>query len=201
MPHHTEHHEHFPHPGGRGGHGGKRGRHWGWGPDRMERGVLRFVLLDALRGGSQHGYELIKALEERTRGQYAPSPGALYPTLKDLTLLGLIRATQEADRRAYELTEAGRAELEAQQERVDAFWARFTEGGPAEATRHEVGFLADELDDLARTVWNGLREAIYRGDREAIRRVRRAVEQCQEAVRDLITQSGAEPVTPCAERE
>jgi DNA-binding PadR family transcriptional regulator len=201
VPDHDEHHEHHPHPGGHGGHGGKRGRPWGRGHDRMERGGLRFVLLDALRSGPQHGYEMIKALEERTHGQYAPSPGALYPTLQYLADLGLIRATQESDRRVYELTEAGRAELDAQKERVAAFWARFTGDAPSLVSRHEVGFLQEELEDLSRTVWGALREAIHRGDREAIRRVRRAVEQCQEAIRDLITQDEAQPVTPCADTE
>jgi DNA-binding PadR family transcriptional regulator len=167
----------------------------------MERGGLRFVLLDALRSGPQHGYEMIKTLEERTRGQYAPSPGALYPTLQYLADLGLIRATQEADRRVYELTEAGRAELDAQKERVDAFWARFAGDAPSQASRHEVGFLQDELDDLSRTVWSGLREAIWRGDQEEIRRVRRAVEQCQEEIRSLITQGEAKSVIPCADTD
>jgi len=152
----------------------------------MERGALRFVLLDTLRNGPQHGYEMIKGLEERTHGQYAPSPGALYPTLQFLADLGFVRATREEDRRVYELTEAGRAELDAHQDRVDAFWARFSLDDPSVASRHEVGFLQDELDDLARTIWNGLHEAIGRGDRELLRRVRRAVEQCQEEVRSLI---------------
>jgi DNA-binding PadR family transcriptional regulator len=180
--HHDERHEPHGHHGGRGGHGGK----WGRGHERMERGALRFVLLDALRGGPRHGYEMIKGLEERTHGQYAPSPGALYPTLQYLADLGLIHATQEGDRRVYELTEAGRAEVEARKEQVEAFWARFASVAASEGSRHEVGFLQDELDDLSHTIWRGLREAIRRGDREMIRRARQAVEQCQEEVRSLI---------------
>jgi DNA-binding PadR family transcriptional regulator len=161
----------------------------------MERGALRFVLLDLLRSGPRHGYEMIKALEERTHGQYAPSPGAIYPTLQFLADLGLIRANPEGDRRVYELLEAGRAELDAQrgrgEDRVAAFWARFASDAPWLSSRHEVSFLQDELDDLSRTIWSGLREAIGRGDQEMIRRVRRAVEQCQETIRGLITQGEA----------
>jgi DNA-binding PadR family transcriptional regulator len=196
--HHDEPHErrgafHGPHHEGRGGeHRGGR-RHGGRGIHRMERGALRFVLLDSLRGGPQHGYEMIKALEERTHGQYAPRPGALYPTLQYLADLGLIRATQEGDRRVYELTESGRTEAEAQQERVAAFWARFAAEAASEASRHEVTFLQDELEDLAHTVWSGLREAIHRGDQETIRRARRAVEQCQEEIRRLIAAGPAAP--------
>jgi hypothetical protein len=59
-----------------------------------------------------------------------------------------------------------------------------------------VEFLGDELEDLSRTIWNGLRETIRRGDREMIRRVRRAVEQCHEEVRNLITGGPALPDAP-----
>ena len=152
----------------------------------MERGALRFVLLDLLRGGPRHGYEMIRELEERTHGQYAPSPGALYPTLQYLTDLGLVSAVQEGERRVYELAETGRAEWEANKDRVDAFWARFASEAPSKASQHEVAFLQDALEDLSRTVWSGLQEAIERGDLETLRSARRAVEACQEAIRTLI---------------
>jgi DNA-binding PadR family transcriptional regulator len=157
----------------------------------MERGALRFVLLDLLRAGPRHGYDMIKELEERTHGQYAPSPGALYPTLQYLTDLGLVSVAQEAERRVYELTGAGRTEWEANKERAEAFWARFTAEAPSKASQHEVAFLHDALEDLSRTIWRGLREAIERGDLETLRCARRAVESCQEAIRALIV--GASP--------
>jgi DNA-binding PadR family transcriptional regulator len=152
----------------------------------MERGALRFVLLDLLRGGPRHGYEMIRELEERTHGQYAPSPGALYPTLQYLTDLGLVSAVQEGERRVYELAETGQAEWEANKEKVDAFWARFASEAPSSASQHEVAFLQDALESLSRTVWSGLREAIEHGDQETLRRARREVEACQEGIRALI---------------
>jgi DNA-binding PadR family transcriptional regulator len=193
--HHEERHEGH---GRHGHHGGKWRGLGGRGRERMERGVLRFVLLDALHTGPQHGYELIKTLEERTHGQYAPSPGALYPTLQYLADLGLIRATPEGERRVYELTEAGRAEWEANKERVAAFWARFASEAPSRASQHEVAFLSDALEDLSRTIWSGLREAIVRGDQETLRGARRAVEACQESIRALIV--GAPTATGAPER-
>jgi DNA-binding PadR family transcriptional regulator len=162
--------------GGRGG--GRRAR--------MERGSLRFVLLDALRDGPRHGYEIIKGLEERTHGQYAPSAGAIYPTLQYLTELGHIQATQEGDRRVYTLTAAGHLDLQAQAERIAAFWAGFAVPVEAEPCRYDVDFLEDALEDLTRTVWRGLREPIARGDRERIRRVRQSIERCREEVRGVI---------------
>ena len=129
---------------------------------------------------------MIRELEERTHGRYAPSPGALYPTLQYLTDLGHVSAVQEAERRVYELTAAGRAEGEANKERSEAFWARFASEPPSKASQHEVAFLQDALEDLSRTVWSGLREAIGRGDQETLRSARRAVEACQDAIRALI---------------
>jgi DNA-binding PadR family transcriptional regulator len=129
---------------------------------------------------------MIRELEERTHGQYVPSPGALYPTLQYLADLALVSAAQEGERRVYELTEPGRAEWEANQERVGAFWGRFASEAPSKASRHEVTFLQDALEDLSRTIWRGLREAIERGDQETLRGARRAVEACQEAIRALI---------------
>jgi len=113
-----------------------RSRH-GWG-GRMERherhehrgrrhgrffghGDLRVVLLALLEQQSMHGYELIKALEERTGGAYRPSPGVIYPTLAMLEDEGLIRQAEgEAGRKNFAITDAGRAELERERPMVDA---------------------------------------------------------------------------------
>ncbi|MCV5785295.1 PadR family transcriptional regulator, partial [Escherichia coli] len=48
---------------------------------RLGKGDLKYVILDLLEGGPAHGYEVIRALEERSRGFYSPSPGSVYPTL------------------------------------------------------------------------------------------------------------------------
>ena len=172
-----------------GGHHGEG--HRGGRRRRAKRGQARYVLLDALRDGPKHGYEIIKTLEERSAGQYVSSPGTVYPTMQYLEELGLVRADQEGERRVYHLTEAGRAELDAHAEHVDAFWARFAVRSTAKAIRHEVGFLEDELDDLARTAWRGLREAIEREDQQTIRQVRLAVEHCQNEIREIITGRGS----------
>lgn len=170
-----------------GRHG--RGRDGDAGPnrERARRGDARYILLDALRDGPKHGYEIIKALEERSAGQYVPSPGTVYPTLQYLEDQGLVRSTQEAERRIFQLTEAGTAELTAQAEQVGAFWQRFADQSIAVVSQHEVTFLQEELDHLNRIVWNGLHTAIAQGQTATIRRVRSAIEECQTKVRELIT--------------
>jgi len=150
---------------------------------------MRFVILDALRDGPKHGYEIIKGLKERTHGQYAPSPGRVYPILQFLNDLGLVSSNSLDERRVYSLTDSGLADLEAQTEWLAEFWANFESGPASEPVRHETEFLQDELDSLSRTVWNGLQQAIARGDRETIRRARQLVSQCRDGIRDLVADS------------
>jgi DNA-binding PadR family transcriptional regulator len=160
----------------------------------MERGVLRYLLLDALRDGPKHGYEVIKWLEERTHGLYVPSPGTVYPTLQLREDQGLVAADREDERRVYRLTDPGRAELDAHVDVVQSVWARFPDGGAAGTQRHEVGFVEDELRELARTVWAGLHSAARNGDAERVRRVRLVLERAKNEVREII--AGDAPPKP-----
>ncbi len=185
---------HHHHDGG--GHGPGGGRHHRGGHHerggfegprgRARRGEARYVLLDALRDGPKHGYEIIKSLEEKSGGQYAPSPGTVYPTMQLLEDQGLVRADQESERRVFGLTETGRAELDARAEDLAAFWARFAAPSATTAGSPEIGFLQEELDALTRTVWSGLRDLQGRNDPETIRRVRQAVEGCRNEVRRIL---------------
>ena len=103
--------------GGRGGWGnGRRGRE----RKRMfSGGEFRLLLLRLIADEARHGYELIKAIEELTGGDYAPSPGILYPTLTMLEDMGLIAAQKSKDaRKIFEATEEGRAHLQEHAEEV-----------------------------------------------------------------------------------
>lgn len=146
------------------------------------------MLLDALRDGPKHGYEIIKSLEERSGGEYAPSPGTVYPTMQLLEDLGQARSDQNAERRVYHLTEVGQAELDARAEDLAAFWARFAAPSASTPSQPELSFLQEELEALARTVWGGLRGMGDRDASETIRRVRQAVEGCRNDVRDIIAE-------------
>ncbi|RZJ32272.1 MAG: PadR family transcriptional regulator, partial [Brevundimonas sp.] len=71
-----------------GGFGG-RGGHRGGGKRLLARGDLRWLILSLIaEDGPAHGYELIKAIETRMGGAYAPSPGVIYPTLTLLEEMG-----------------------------------------------------------------------------------------------------------------
>ncbi|MGC1213593.1 MAG: PadR family transcriptional regulator [Micromonospora sp.] len=77
----------------------------------FSHGRLRLYLLKLLDDGPKHGYELIRLLEDRFLGLYAPSAGTIYPRLQRLEVEGLVTHTAAGGRKVYEITEAGRAEL------------------------------------------------------------------------------------------
>ena len=146
--------------GDEGWSGGRRGRR----SRRMfEGGELKLVLLKLIADEPRHGYDLIRAIEELTGGEYAPSPGIVYPTLTLLQDMGLIEeAPGKAARKPFQVTEEGRAHLAEREEEVEALFERLTDLKPREdqtagpaigrairnlmtALRHRVG--RDGVDD------------------------------------------------------
>jgi DNA-binding PadR family transcriptional regulator len=99
----------------------------------FESGELRLVLLKLIADQARHGYDLIRAIEDLTGGEYAPSPGVVYPTLTLLQDMGLIEeAPGEGPRKPFQITEAGRAYLEENQAEVDDLIARLKDIAPSE---------------------------------------------------------------------
>ncbi|WP_151771312.1 PadR family transcriptional regulator [Streptomyces abyssomicinicus] len=80
-------------------------------PPVFAHGRLRLYLLKLLDEAPRHGYEVIRLLEERFQGLYAPSAGTVYPRLAKLEAEGLVTHTTEGGRKVYAITEAGRREL------------------------------------------------------------------------------------------
>jgi DNA-binding PadR family transcriptional regulator len=115
-------------PGRHGGGGGRSGL-----GRFFAHGDLRLVILHLIAEKPRHGYELIKAIEERVAGAYSPSPGVIYPTLTLLEELGYVTvsAAGEGARKLHEVTAHGRAFLEANRPALDALLARMEEAGRA----------------------------------------------------------------------
>ncbi|MCC0096044.1 helix-turn-helix transcriptional regulator [Streptomyces flavotricini] len=80
-------------------------------PPVFAHGRLRLYLLKLLDEAPRHGYEVIRLLEERFQGLYAPSAGTVYPRLAKLEAEGLVTYATEGGRKVYSITDAGRAEL------------------------------------------------------------------------------------------
>lgn len=83
-------------------------------------GQMRLYLLALLREGPRHGYDVIRDLEHRFSGLYSPSAGTVYPRLAKLEEEGLVERTDEGRKALYRLTDAGRAEVEARRDEVEA---------------------------------------------------------------------------------
>ena len=114
---------------GRGGGGRRR---------MFDGGELRLVLLKLIADKPRHGYDLIRAIEERTGGAYAPSPGIVYPALTLLEEQGLIRVeSTDGPRKLYAITPEGETVLERNRGLIEAIFGRIAEinarhgGGPA----------------------------------------------------------------------
>lgn len=90
----------------------------------FESGEVKFVILRLLKEKPSHGYELIKALEEKLAGCYSPSPGTVYPTLQMLEDQGYVRAVEENGKRVYHITPEGEAFLAANRSTVEDIFDR-----------------------------------------------------------------------------
>jgi DNA-binding PadR family transcriptional regulator len=91
-----------------------------WGPGRMfHKGDFKYLILDLLKEKPRHGYEIIRELEEKFHGFYAPSPGTVYPTLQYLEELGYVTSREQDGKKVYTITDAGLKFLEEQSDTVD----------------------------------------------------------------------------------
>jgi DNA-binding PadR family transcriptional regulator len=108
------------------GFGGPRG----WRPRRprwFEAGDMKYVILKLLKDRPMHGYEIMKELEGRMRGCYAPSPGTVYPTLQYLEDEGLVKGREVEGKKIYEITDQGREFLTKHRDTVDEIFERVKE--------------------------------------------------------------------------
>ena len=104
---------------GGGGDGGPRNR-----GRVFDSAELRLVLLKLVEDTPRHGYELIKEIEARSGGVYAPSPGMVYPTLTLIADLGQVDEIPEGSRKRFAITHAGRKVLVAEARGVAEAMAR-----------------------------------------------------------------------------
>ncbi len=171
---------HFDFGDGSGGWSGHRRRH----RRRMfEGGELRLVLLKLIADEPRHGYQLIRAIEDLTEGDYAPSPGVVYPTLTMLEDMGLIREQKSKDsKKVFEVTDEGRAHLEENADEVEELIERLEGRGSTRrrGQRPEIGRAIGNLmtalrNRVAAEGWNEelLEEVIDILD-EAAQRIERA---------------------------
>jgi DNA-binding PadR family transcriptional regulator len=147
----------------RDGHSFRSGR-------KLSSDDLQLVILALIQEKPRHGYEIIKALEELSRGFYVPSPGIVYPSLTYLEEAGHAAVEAEGARKLYRPTEAGSAYLAKHREIAEAILSQIENAGlRMEAFRQH--FAAEESAD-----WGRGRHGRHRGgDAPLLRHARAAL--------------------------
>jgi DNA-binding PadR family transcriptional regulator len=166
-----------------------------FGRQGFERGDLKYVILEQLKDKPAHGYELMRALEERFGGFYTPSPGAVYPTLQMLEDMGYVSAEQQEGRKVYSITEAGRSFLIERQPQVDEVFSRMrdrwgSEWGPQ--AHRMIHDLRDDMRDLARSFASEARHRWPNPERQ--RRIRDVIARAKAEIQAIIAEEPAAKV-------
>lgn len=145
----------------------------------FDRGDLKYVILELLRDRPMHGYEVMRALEERSRGAYTASPGSVYPVLQSLEDEGYVSSEETDGRKVYTITDAGRAFLDDNRDRVEQILRRI-----GEFARHFSGApVTDVTRSFVRLAHASFEQTVRRvGDEDSLERVREILET---AARDI----------------
>ena len=185
----------------REGFRGFAGKGFGGGPgfddDGFRRGRklgaegLQLLLLHLLAEKPSHGYELIKALDERSSGYYVPSPGMVYPALTYLEELGYARVEAEGAKKLYHPTEEGRGHLEQNREHVSAILEQLERIGRKMARLRQAYADGEAEEDsqegAGRDVWLARREL-----RQVLREMRGASPEEARRIAEILRRAAAE---------
>lgn len=166
---------------GRRPRGGRRRRVW------FEPGDMKYVILKLLRDKPMHGYEVMKALEEHTRGCYKPSPGTVYPTLQWLEDEGLVQSEEQEGKKVYAITDAGRAFLDEHKGTVEEIFDRVEETIDS--------LLSDPIPEVTRLVGRLVTHTYkaawrLREDEDKRKRVKETLDRAVKELEDLLGESG-----------
>src|SRR5271165_3018998 len=160
---------------------------WWRGPaPRAQRGAVRWLVLDAIAAQPRHGYEIIQAIGEKSGGAYRPSPGVVYPTLQMLEELGHARTASRDERKVYEITDAGRSELQAHTEEVAEFYDAQPDGAPWEDYAEDLAYVMKRVGRLVRV----FKRSVHRGSMRptTMRKVRKVLDEALGKLEELLTQ-------------
>jgi DNA-binding PadR family transcriptional regulator len=170
----------------------------------FRHGKLRLYLLKLLDEAPRHGYEVIRLLQDRFMGVYAPSPGTIYPRLARLEEEGLVTHDTVGGRKIYRITDKGRAEIESRLDDLADLEQEITESvrdiarEVSEDVRDTVRSLREELTVASRE----LRDARGQGLESAREQARRARDEVRDSARrarrELLGQPG-DPDDPAAD--
>jgi DNA-binding PadR family transcriptional regulator len=152
----------------------------GRGGPRARRGDVRAAILALLAERPMHGYEMIKEIEERTQGAWAPSAGSIYPTLQMLEDEGLIRGEEIEGKRRFTLTDAGAAE---QKEKAG-------EVTPWDAVRADAAPEQINLGDSVHKLHHAIGQVFHAADEVQQKRVRELLDETRRKIYAILAEEG-----------
>jgi DNA-binding PadR family transcriptional regulator len=150
----------------------------------FEKGDLKYVILQLLSERPAHGYEVIRALEERFGGAYTPSAGAVYPTLQMLEDMEYVSSEQQGGKRVYSITDTGRSFLLEQKDVLDGIKQR-TSSWWNPRVRVELHDMKQEFHEFAHTLRQRGRHA---ADPDTIRRIRDVIGRARREIDDILSE-------------
>jgi DNA-binding PadR family transcriptional regulator len=200
-------------PGGPGRGGWGNWGDWGGFGDNMRigrmlaSGDLRLIALYFIEQQPRHGYDLIKAIEDKTGGLYSPSPGVIYPALTFLEEANYVTSTAEGNKRLYTITDEGRAHLDDNRQAVettlehlgrigerakhfrehwDEMQRNFDGRRPPPPPPHhdrDMDDVAPEVNDARRELKDAIRSAARQRDPESQRRLADILRRAADEIR------------------
>ncbi|MFB9276393.1 PadR family transcriptional regulator [Cohnella cellulosilytica] len=178
-------------------HGGGWGRPGGRGEGKrfFMRGEFKLALLELLESEPMHGYQLIKAMEEKTGGMYSPSPGSIYPNLQLLEDMQLVSSSEQDGKKLYRITEEGKAYLREQaavgRAEPESRWEHRGGRRPdGRAGRYELREFIKQWPEAVRLLLDEAGAARQQPNSERAERFRRLMVKLQE---DLAANSDSTP--------
>ena len=168
----------------------------------FRHGGLRLYLLKLLDEAPRHGYEVIRLLQDRFMGVYAPSPGTIYPRLARLEEEGLVTHDEVDGKKVYRITDKGRAEINSRLDDLAELEEELTQSvrdiarEVTEDVRDTVRNLREELTWAAQDVRREQREQAREAARERARRARDEVRESARRARDEAWQAAADDADP-----
>jgi DNA-binding PadR family transcriptional regulator len=155
----------------------------------FDRGDLRYLILKLLAERPMHGYEVMQELAKESGGVYTPSPGSVYPVLQMLEDQGLVESEEREGKRVYRITEAGRAFLSENSERVEDVFDRVSDF----TDRFRGAEMRDVTKSFMRLAQVSFEEAMRRaGNADAMTRLREILDRATREMEELASRrSGA----------
>jgi len=156
---------------------------------KLSSADLQLLLRALLEKAPAHGYELIRAVEERSNGFYTPSPGVIYPALTYLEEIGQAAVELDGNRKRYRLTDEGRKYLDANRSIAEAMLDALGRiGGRMQEVREAFAgvqeFDADAGDQLHQAR-HALKHALMQARGSTPEQVRRITEILQRAAAEI----------------